>query len=78
MSPEALDPIRDIVPGLLFRIGQSRKHPRGRFPSNFAFGVETPHGVTGFFEFPKNLGQELGFGASWLMIFYPLALVSQR
>jgi hypothetical protein len=62
MSPEASGAIVHIVDGLLFRIGQSRKHSRCRFPGNFALFVEVPHGVTSFLEFAKNLGDKLGSG----------------
>jgi hypothetical protein len=72
MSPEASGPIRPVVFDLTFGIDQSRKHSRCRFPGNFAFGVEAPHSVTGGFELAKDLGQKLGSGAAWAMIFDPL------
>ena len=58
MSPEASDAIVHIVDGLLFGVGQSRKHSRGRCPGNPAVNVQKAHSVTGFFEFPKNLSQK--------------------
>jgi hypothetical protein len=72
MSPEASKPILHIVDGLLFGIGQSRKHSRCRFPGDFSVGVEVSHGVTCFLEFHKDLGQEVGSGAAWAVIFRPL------
>jgi hypothetical protein len=72
MSPEASGPIFHIVDGLLLGVGQSRKHPRRRFPGDFALFVQVPHGVTRFFEFSKNLGDQLGSGAACGVIFDPL------
>jgi hypothetical protein len=72
MSPEASGPILHIVDGLLFGVGQSRKHSRCRFPGNFALGVEVPHGLAGLLEFPKNLGDQFGSGPACGVIFDPL------
>jgi hypothetical protein len=72
-SPEASGPLRQfVIPGFLLSVGQSRKHPRRRFPGNLAFGVEVPHGVTSFLEFPKNLGDQVNSGSAWTVIFDPL------
>jgi hypothetical protein len=68
MSPEASGPIVHIVDGLLFGIGQSRKHSRRRFPGHPAVGVQKAHSVTGFFEFPKNSRDQLGSGEAWTVI----------
>jgi hypothetical protein len=72
MSPEASETIVHIVNNFLLGIGQSRKHPWGRFPGNFSLFGEIPHGITRFFEFPKNLGYEFGSGAAWPVIFDPV------
>jgi hypothetical protein len=45
---------------------------RGRFPGNFTLGVEAPHGVTGFFEFSKNPGNQLDSGEARDVFFDPL------
>jgi hypothetical protein len=73
VSPEASGPIvQFIVQRLLLGVGQPRKHPWRSFPGNFALFVDVPHRVTRFFEFPKNLGDQLGSGAAWAVIFDPL------
>jgi hypothetical protein len=71
-SPEASGPFLHIVDGFLFGVSQSRKHSRCRFPGNFALFVEVPHGVTHFFELPKNVGDQLDSGAAWVVIFSPV------
>jgi len=72
MSPEASEAIVQIVDGLLFGVGQSRKHPRARFPGNFALVVEAPHGLAHLLEFSKNLGDQRGSRAAWPVISDPL------
>jgi hypothetical protein len=52
-------PIRHVMDDLLFGVFQLRQHPGGRFPGNAAVSIEVPHGVTGFLEFAKNLGEQL-------------------
>jgi hypothetical protein len=74
MSPEASGAILHIVDGLLLGVRHSRKHSGGRFPGNFALAGEVPHRIPRFFEFSKDLGQKLGSGAAWAVIFDPLVL----
>jgi hypothetical protein len=72
MSPEASGPIVHIVDGLLLGVSQSRKHPRGRFPSNFALGVDVSHGLAHLFEFSQNFGYEFGSGEAREVFLDPL------
>jgi hypothetical protein len=32
-------------------------------PGHLARGIEAPHGITGFFKFPQDFGQQLRFSA---------------
>jgi hypothetical protein len=70
MSPEASEPLCQLnVPSLLLRVSESRKHPWRRFPGDSSLGVEVPHGLARFFEFAKNLSQNLGSVADRVAIF---------
>jgi hypothetical protein len=71
-SPEASGPILHIVDGLLLGVGQSRKHSWGRFPGNFALFVQVPHRLARLLNTSKDLGDQLGSGAAYSVIFDPL------
>jgi hypothetical protein len=57
-SPQASGPIRHIVPGLLLGVGEPGQHSGSGFPGNSAVSGQVPHGVTSFFEFAQNLGNQ--------------------
>ena len=52
-----------IILLLLFGISQPREHALRRSPGDLARGIEAPHGITGFFKFPQDFGQQLRFSA---------------
>ena len=51
-----------IILRLLFGISQPREHAL-RCSPGVARGIEAPHGITGFFKFPQDFGQQLRFSA---------------
>jgi hypothetical protein len=63
------EPLRQIVQGFLFGVGQPGQHPGGGFPGNAAVNGQVPHSVTGILEFAKDLGDQLGSRAVWMVIF---------
>jgi len=52
-----------IILRLLFGISQPREHALRCSPGHLARGIEAPHGITGFFKFPQDFGQQLRFSA---------------
>jgi hypothetical protein len=68
-SPEASEPIRQVVPGLALGVGQPGQHSGRRLPGNSAVGVQVPHGFAHFFESAKDLGEHVGFPAAEMLIF---------
>ena len=53
-----------IILRLLFGISQPREHALRCSLGDLARGIEAPHGITGFFKFPQDLGQQLRFSVS--------------
>jgi hypothetical protein len=52
-----------IILRLLFGISQPREHALRCSSGDLARGIEAPHGITGFFKFPQDFGQQLRFSA---------------
>jgi hypothetical protein len=54
---------RGLILRLLFGISHPREHALRCSPGDLARGIEAPHGITGFFKFPQDFGQQLRFSA---------------